>query len=50
MVSFGVILFLWQEDVNIDDGVVMIEKLFVFFDIYLDVFVVLIFSIDGFMF
>jgi Protein of unknown function (DUF2875) len=45
--SLGVTLLLWQEDANTDDGAVMIEKLFAFFDTHPDVPAALIFSTDG---
>jgi hypothetical protein len=45
--SLGVTLLLWQEDANTDDGAVMIEKLFAFFDTHPDVPAALLFSTDG---
>jgi len=47
--SLGVTLLLWQEDANTDDGAVMIEKLFAFFDTHPDVPAALLFSTDGSM-
>ncbi|WP_323123048.1 type VI lipase adapter Tla3 domain-containing protein [Burkholderia alba] len=47
--GLGATLFLWQEDSNTDDPIVMIEKLFEFFDTHPDVPQAILFSEDGSM-
>ncbi|WP_028223435.1 type VI lipase adapter Tla3 domain-containing protein [Paraburkholderia oxyphila] len=45
--GLGVMLCLWQEDANTDDGAAMIGKLFELFDAHPDVPAALVFSTDG---
>lgn len=45
--GLGATLFLWQEDANTNDPVVMIEKLFAFFDQHRDVPEAILFSQDS---
>ncbi|MEF3061938.1 DUF2875 family protein [Ralstonia solanacearum] len=45
--SLGVTLFLWEADANTDDGAMMVQKLFDFFDTHPDVPSALVFSTDG---
>ncbi|WP_341666573.1 type VI lipase adapter Tla3 domain-containing protein [Alcaligenes sp. SDU_A2] len=47
--SLGVHLLLWEEDANTEDGVLMLERVFAFFDAHPDVPEALLVSLDGSM-